>query len=316
MYVFHFLFLILFVSSVGVEPDMVSEPGKQFAGEKPLMTQTTLPDTISFELTDYNNIVVNAVLNETDTVRLMLHTAASGVTLIGSAGEKLKSIHYNDRDTVQSWGGASDSRYSRDNRLQIGRQQWEGVTIWENEHSGQTTDGKVGLFMFADRIVELDYEARQLILYEELPAIDDSYTALDLTVENGLPFIDGSIVVGDQVLSNRFLIHSGYSGAILLDDEFVAEHSLTNELEITDSTILKDSYGNELKTLKAILPAFMVGYLSFDNIPVGFFDGAIGRQKMSVMGGDVLKRFNLIFDLKHAKLYLRRNGLVKTVFRE
>lgn len=45
------------------------------------------------------------------------------------------------------------------------------------------------------------------------------------------------------------------------------------------------------------------------NIPVGFFTGALGRQKMSIVGGDLLKRFNLIIDAERANIYLKENKL-------
>jgi hypothetical protein len=300
------LYMVFLLHTVGLESNLIAKP----------LVLYFPPDTIPFELTAYNNIVLKAVLNQTDTVRLMLHTAASGVTLIKSGKDKLKSIQYNDRDTVKSWGGESDSQYSKGNHLQIGRQEWENVTIWENEHSGQTTDGKVGLHMFADKVIRLDFDSNRMIIYDQLPEPDDAYTAIDINIENGLPFIEASIMIDGKELNNRFLIHSGYSGAILLDDEFVAQNGLADQLEITDESILKDSYGNELKTLKAVLPAFQIGSITFEDIPVGFFSGAIGRQKMSVLGGDVLKRFDLIFDLKDSTLYLRPNALESTAYRK
>lgn len=272
----------------------------------------TLPvsDTIPFELTAANNIALQGIINEVDTVRLMFHTAASGVTLIEDISARLKNVTYNGQDTVNSWGGESAGRYSQDNRLQIGRQQWNEVTIWENKRSGPTTDGKLGLFMFSDRIIELDFDAELMIVHEELPDLNATYTRLHMSVENGLPFIDGRIKVNGKEYLNRFLIHSGYGGAVLLDDQFVASHQLADALEIVDESILKDSYGNELKTLKAILPAFLLGEETFGNIPVGFFSGAIGRQKISVIGGAVWKRFDLLFDLQDSSLYLRPNDLM------
>jgi hypothetical protein len=44
-------------------------------------------------------------------------------------------------------------------------------------------------------------------------------------------------------------------------------------------------------------------------VPVSFFEGALGRQKVSVMGGDFLKRFNIVIDADRAFIYLKTNGL-------
>lgn len=72
---------------------------------------------------------------------------------------------------------------------------------------------------------------------------------------------------------------------------------------------LKDSYGHVLKTKNAVFPAFIIGNQKLHNVPAGFFEGAIGRQKMSIVGGDILKRFNIIIDAKRECIYLKANKL-------
>ena len=58
---------------------------------------------IPFRLTPYNNIIVKAVLNNQDSVKLMFHTAASDVSLIESVVQRLKSIKINGTvDSVKS----------------------------------------------------------------------------------------------------------------------------------------------------------------------------------------------------------------------
>ncbi len=75
---------------------------------------------------------------------------------------------------------------------------------------------------------------------------------------------------------------------------------------------MKDSYGNILKTKKAIMPLVKIGNEQLTDVPVGFFEGAIGRQKMSILGGDILKRFNWIIDAERKFIYLKANRLTAT----
>ena len=72
---------------------------------------------------------------------------------------------------------------------------------------------------------------------------------------------------------------------------------------------MKDSYGNVIKVQKALLPVFNIGNIILKDVHVGFFGGAIGRQKISVVGGDVLKRFNWVFDAKREFVYIKTNKL-------
>lgn len=262
-------------------------------------------DTIPFLLTEHNNLAFVATINEADTVILMLHTAANDLSLIRSSTDQLDGLNWQAVDGVKSWGGSGSARRSTNNTLQMGSFKWEGLDIWENEHSGPTTDGKFGLNLFKDKVVEINFDQQILIIQSELPKKSTSYQQLPIAFENGFLFIKGESHIGDAVFENRFLIHSGYSGAILFDDAFVNKSKIGDKIVITSEKELKDAYGNVLKTKNGTLPKFTMGKLALQNIAVGFFEGAIGRQKMSVMGGNLLKRFNMIIEAERKHIYLQ-----------
>lgn len=121
--------------------------------------------------------------------------------------------------------------------------------------------------------------------------------------------LEPDVEIANNMYKNKFLIHSGYSGDILLDDKFVADHNIGGMLKMVGEKELKDSYGNVVKAIKAILPALRIGKEILFNVPVGFFQGAIGRQQMSIMGGNILKRFNIIIDAQRKNVYLKSSHL-------
>jgi len=266
------------------------------------------PTIIPFELTPHNNLSIQAVLNKKDTIHLMFHTAASSVMLIEETIKKLTTLQFSGADTVKSWGGSGNtSRFSKNNTLQIGELTWEHLPIWEDRYSGPGTDGKFGTDLFKDKAIEIDFDKKVIVLHTSLPAKTKHYTKLKIIFENDQLFVEATCNTGRQTIVNRFLIHSGYSGSILLDDQFVADHKLGDALKVIDTKELKDSFGNVIKVRKAILPGFLIGNTTLSDVPVGFFEGAIGRQKMSIIGGDILKRFNMIIDAPRAFVYLQPN---------
>lgn len=278
-------------------------------------TNTSIQYSIPFKFTPSNNLSIRAILNQKDTVELMFHLAASAITLTEDALKKLKNITFNRTDSVSSWGGRGNiSRYSETNHLQIGEMAWKNVPIWENKNSGPGTDGKFGLDLFKDKIVNIRFEENIILIQDELPKNIKKYQKLRIDYHDDMMFIFAQCEVGKASLSNKFLIHSGYAGSILFDDQFSNMYKLSEQLKITSEKQLKDSYGNVLKTKKAILSSFTLGNFQLKNIPVGFFDGAIGRQKMSILGGDVLKRFDLIIDAKREFIYIKPNNLIKTPY--
>lgn len=267
--------------------------------------------TIPFELTDYNNLSIQSVLNEKDTVHLMFHTATNDIDLTEEAVKKLKSIKFDGTvNDVKSWGGAeNESRFSKGNSIQIGAMKWDNVLVWEDKNSGQHTDGKFGLNLFKDKVIEIDFEKKVITVYSELPKKVKKYDKLKLSLKNNSMFLEATSEINGAAYTNKFLIHSGYSGAVLFDDVFALDNKLDEKLKITGEKELKDSYGHILKTKKALLPLFIIGNQKLTNVSAGFFSGTKLQQSISVLGGDVLKRFNIIFDAKREYIYLKMNNL-------
>ncbi len=269
---------------------------------------------IPFKLTSANNIVIKAIINKIDTVQLMLHTAADDVTLTEEATKKLKSLSFDKKtDVVKSWGGQSaEARQSENNLVEVGDLKFDSLTITENKNSGPFTDGKFGLDLLKNKVVEINFEKKVIIVSEKLPKHIKKYKKQNIEYDFGFLFLDAVCEIEKGILlKNKYLIHSGYSGTILLDDKFTSDNHLNEKLKVIDEKELKDSYGNVLKTKKAIMPNFKIGNSILPDIPVGFFTGAIGNQKMSIIGGDILKRFNWVIDAKREFIYLKPNNYFK-----
>lgn len=263
-------------------------------------------DTIPFVLTPFNNIYVKAVLNEVDTLNLMFHTGESGATITEEAFDRILKPDAVTSADVESWGGKGESKILNNNQLQIGNYTFDDLEIWVNKRSGRLTDGKFGPSLFEGKIIELDYNNHLFIVHANLDKkFYKGYQKFKLIQQNGLLFIKGKLNIGQKNLTQLFMIHTGYGGNVLIDDEFAKEHALGTALKIVDKSILKDSYGNELVTQKATLPAFKIGKHRLKDISISFFSGAIGRQKISVLGNGVLKQFNSILDIDKGIIYLK-----------
>ena len=186
----------------------------------------------------------------------------------------------------------------------MGPLQRSNINIWEDKLSGKDTDGKFGLDLFQKRIVEIDFDHHRIVLHEILPRKAEQYERLKVEAHNDQLFIEGSCLLDGKTYTHKYLVHSGYSGGILLDDTFAADSGIDGKIKITDESSLKDSFGHTIQVKKGLLPAFALGKSQISNVPVGFFTGAVGNQKMSVIGCDVLTKFNIILDSAPNDLYL------------
>lgn len=258
---------------------------------------------IPFTLTSQNNIVVEAFLNGTSATKLMLHTASSGVTLTEEGAKKAKMM-FTGSTAVKSWGGGGTSRWSKGNTLLLGSFQQGNLTVHENKNSGEGTDGKFGLDIFGKQVVEIDFTRSLIVVHSRLPAKAERYTRVKMENRDGELFVPGNCLIDGKEYSNKFLLHTGYSGGLLLDDAFAAKAGVEGKIKITSESSWKDSFGHTIKVKKGVLPTFVLGKTTLSEVPVGFFEGAVGTQKMSVLGCEVLKRFNVMFDLVKDDLYL------------
>ncbi len=285
--------------------------------QKPTQSNNTKAKySIPFHLTEYNNIVITGVLNNQDTVDLMLHTAASDVTLTEEAFVRLKTVKLDGTvDGVKSWGGSTNSSdFSEGNSLAMGGLDWRDIKIWKDKYSGQHTDGKFGLDLFKNKIIEFDFDKEVLIIENKMPRKAKKYDKLPLLATSTDMYIKAICQIDSDSFENSFLIHTGYGGSILLDDDFANQNKIGQRIEITGERILKDAFGNEVITKKGTLPIFNIGEQQLANAPIGFFEGAIGRQKLSLIGGDLFKRFNWIIDAERESIYLKPNKLFSTKF--
>ena len=274
-------------------------------------------DTISFHLTTQDNIAVQTILNHRDTVDLMLHTAVSEVSLTSETVKKIRDLQSDGSVKAQSWGGESDSEFIKKNHLSIGDFNWDSVLIWVGKYSGPETGGKFGPNLFEGKILEINYDKKFLVIHPELPIFlqKADFQKFTFSMDRATMFLKGKLELDEEVYENSFMIHSGYGGTVLLDDAFANEHKLGEKLEIISGKELKDAYGNVIKTKKAFFPKLEIGGYSFTNIPVGFFEGSLGRQRFSVMGNGILKRFHIFLDQENGHIYMKPNSMMELPFK-
>lgn len=271
-------------------------------------------DTIPFTLTSANNIIIEAILNDADTVKMMFHTAQASVVLTYEAIAKIESDRFNKSMDVEAWGGKGKAGYSKGNNIQVQNMKWSDVTIWADKNTGPTADGKFGPNLFAEKVIELNFDQNIMVIHSRLPDFSLDYEKLDLHFQDEMMFVETDFQIKDEKYTRKVMIHSGFGGTLLLDEEFIAKNKLRESLQVSKGGELKDAYGNVVETEKVSLPQFALGSETFQDLPIGFFGGKIGGDSRSVMGGNLIKRFNMYLDLQNAYIYLQPSGLMGAPF--
>lgn len=266
-------------------------------------------DTLHFTLNAQSNICIKARVNNSDTLSLMFHTSSTGITVTKESLKEKILLKDKQNTNIQTWGGRADAEFSEHNMLFINKLKWEDIAVFVNENSGPNTDGKFGYDLFAKKIVSLDYDKNFMIVAETLPKNLKGYQKMNLTFLNGSMFIDGKLEIGEEIFQDKFMFHSGYGGAILLDPKIAEKYDMKS-LKTISTSELKDSYGNVFKIETKLLPKLKIGNKTLKNVPLSFAAKS-SDIPMKVFGNDLLKRFDVIFDFQKNEIYLKPNGLWK-----
>ena len=267
---------------------------------------------IPFRLTKYNNILVPVIINQKDTVQLMLHTGSDYVTIIEDSYNKMKSIAISDTlNNVTSWAGYSDMKMSQSNVIKFADEEFNEIPIFIDKQSGHESDGKIGLKFFEGKYLEINFDENKLYVYDKAPAKLKKYTKLNSRYSQETLYIKAFPFIDKKPIETEFMIHTGFSGALMISDDFAKEYKLLEKFEIIGESKLSDAAGNVILSKKSILPDFELANQTFKNVPMSFFDSTIKIQHKNIMGGDLIKRFNLILNPEKDILYVKKSNYYK-----
>ena len=267
---------------------------------------------IPFRLTKYNNILVPVIINQKDTVQLMLHTGSDYITIIEDSYKKMKSISISDTlNNVTSWAGYSDMKMSKNNVIKFGNEEFSKIPIFIDKQSGHESDGKIGLKFFEGKYLEINFDVNKLFVYDIAPSKLKKYTKLNSRYSQETLYIKAFQYKDKKPVETEFMIHTGFSGALMISDDFAKEYKLLEKFEIIGDSKLSDAAGNVILSKKSILPNFELANQTFKNVPMSFFDSTIKIQHKNIMGGDLIKRFNLILNSEKDILYVKKSKYYK-----
>ena len=184
---------------------------------------------------------------------------------------------------------------------------------------GIPVHGIIGYDLFRDFVVEINYNAKNIKfhnpeLYRE-KQLKKSQT-LPLAIHNKKAYIKGAVVLQDsEEVPVRMLLDTGSSDAIwLLENEFIGIPEM-NYNDFLGRGLAGDIYGKRTK-----VRSIKIGDFVIEDAKTAFPDPAsfagiksLGNRNGS-LGGEVLKRFNFIFDYGNNKITLRKNANFKSPF--
>ena len=286
------------------------EANRQIASQAHSIVSGQSLATIPFELYG-NQIFVRVRVNNSGPFWFVVDSGAGG-WIVDRAHAVRLGLRL-EQETAQGTGagsGSYDVSYVKDVSFRLSDFTIPvpliGVIDLSNNRSqiGREIEGLVGYDFFEKFIVEIDYEAKIIRLFDpktyHYSGVGETIPiAVDREARN--PFLTAEITVqGAAPQSRKLLIDTGSNDTI--DDSFVAESTGPKREAVSGVGL-----GKEFKSTVGTVSRVRLGAVSFENV----YAGAGG---VALVGGEILRRFTVIFDYAHGHMILEPNEHLKDAF--
>ena len=268
-------------------------------------------DTIPFILTKYNAIHVKSIVNNRDTLNLHFDLGSMDFRLTKTAVLGKTKLLANQPDALAGKTKPDFNRLEKINTLQIGGLIWDNPTMGVANIAAQDMDGRFGWRVFDGKFVEIDYDKSRLIVHARLPKRRQGYVKSDIKFIQSLFCLEATIKTGGKNYTGDFLFDTGSNLAMILDSLWMSDQQFPKNLKIMKKSSFSDGAGRQYETSVASVPSLSLNGFVLDTIPTLLLGSKspVG-PRMNFFGNDLLKRFNVIIDLKNDHIYLKTNGLV------
>ena len=172
-------------------------------------------------------------------------------------------------------------------------------------------DGVIGRSIFANLVVEIDWEKQLIRFYEPTKyKYSGSGTVLPLTFdEGGRPYTIGSVAVeGEKTIPVKLVVDTGGSHTLSLD---VGTNSEIKIPEGAMKTVLGRGASGEITGYRGRIKAFELGGQTFKDVPTIFPDSSSGTAgingRQGNIGSGILRRFKVIYDYSRKQMIVEPN---------
>lgn len=290
----------------------------------------TNSDKIKFQL--INNLIIIPV--DVNGVRLsfLLDTGVSKPILFNIMNLS-DSLKISNVETVYLRGlgseGSIEALKSKRNIVKIGKAinvNQEVYVVFDEginfaPRLGIPIHGIIGYDVFKDFVVTINYSSKTLELHNSKTykyKKCKSCRTFDLTLSHNKPYIDGIVDIDSKEIPVKLLIDSGGSDALwLFEDQ--EKGILAPEDQYFEDYLGKGLSGS-VHGKRSKIKSFSLLDFKFNDVNVAFPDSSSihiarkYRDRNGSISGELLKRFNIVFDYANEKVTFKKNSQFKAPF--
>ncbi|MEG0929036.1 PDZ domain-containing protein [Chryseobacterium sp.] len=182
-----------------------------------------------------------------------------------------------------------------------------------SSHVGIPVNGVIGYHFFKDHPIFIDYISKKITVYENIDLLKKKirkFEELPITIERDKPYLYAGVEMTSEKKDSKLLIDLGNSDAIWLFPTLI-KNFVYNRPNIDD--FLGRGFNGDIYGKRSRIHNFYLGDFKFEKPLTAMPDefsiqhvNLVENRKGSI-GGEITRRFTVIFDYPNKKLYLRKN---------
>lgn len=184
-----------------------------------------------------------------------------------------------------------------------------------SSHIGIPVNGIIGYQFFRNNVVGIDYDSKKITVYRDAEKIrkklSKRFTSLPMSIELKKPYLTSTVAQNGTDISAKLLVDTGSSDAVWLFEEKSDSISLPEKFF---EDFLGRGFSGEIHGKRGRIDNFVLGGYRFDN-PIAAFPDSVSlrhvnmvRNRLGSVGGEILKRFSVVFDYRNERLYLKKGS--------
>ena len=279
---------------------------------------------IPFDL--YANIpFVQARVNNSPPLWFMLDTGAGGSALDAARARRL-GLKYLDNANIKGMGGTVKGGYLGGATFKL-----PGVEVFDQKvftlpmefmraRVGRPVDGIIGYDLFRLFVVEIDYGARTISLHDPRTyEYKGDGEVVPFTLRKNTPYATARLELpGHGTIEGKFEIDTGADWLVSINAPFAAKHRLAELLTAKTGTQTGAGAGGETPYFAARVAGVSLGRFRFEN-PIITVSGdtkgsGADAESDGQLGGDLFRRFRVVFDYSRGRMILEPNGHLSEPF--
>ena len=285
-------------------------------GQEEFIQPSKLITKVPFKQLTGGVVLLNArFASYPDTLNFILDTGSGGISLDSSTAMYFGIVPKASDRTIRGIGGIKNVSFLYDQKLHFNKLTIDSLDFHVNDYDvltavyGEKIDGIIGYSFLSRYIVKLDYDSSIMEIWTQGSMKYPRGGYLLRPQITTLPVHNARVRDAEEVTS-RFLYDLGAGLCLMLSTDFVKDSNLLHrkrKLFVKQA----EGLGGKIDMNITVVKEFRIGPYKFKNVPAYVFDDTYNITSYPYLGGlignDLLRRFNTIFNYQKRQFYLVPN---------